>query len=608
MAKFLTLFRTRLILLIFLVVLPALALVLYSYAEQRRLETARIREGAIAMSRLAAAKEENYVKNTRQLLATLTELTFFVLAQDAGFCHTNFSNLLKLSSDYVNFGLIEANGIVFASGLGGEARVNLSDRAYVRRVLERKRFSLGDFQIGRITREPTLNFGYPVLNEQGQITRVLFASLKISLLTEAISNIGIPPGASVSVLDRNGTIVTRQPDTTKWLGKDVSTEPVVKRILSAKETTFEMLGLDGVNRLHAVTVISDGESPSLFVNVGIPVEVSFASANRTLKRNLLLLALISVVLWILLWLMASRFFFKPIDTLANAAGKLAQGDLTVRIGNTHAAWELEQLGHAFDEMAAQLEKRASEINNLNQDLENRVTERTAQLAAANKELEAFCYSVSHDLRSPLRHVGGYAGMLQKHLGTALDERGRHLLKTVIESAKRMGVLIDDLLTFSRMGRAELQQTDIDLNALLEEAIAGQPDLAGRNVEWKKHRLPNVKGDPALLRQVFVNLISNALKYTRPRDPAVIEVGCHDGDNSNEVTVFVRDNGVGFEPEYTHKLFGVFQRLHDAEQFEGTGIGLANVRRIITRHRGRTWAEGAPGQGATFYFSLPNGGP
>jgi light-regulated signal transduction histidine kinase (bacteriophytochrome) len=170
----------------------------------------------------------------------------------------------------------------------------------------------------------------------------------------------------------------------------------------------------------------------------------------------------------------------------------------------------------------------------------------------------------------------------------------------------MGILIDDLLTFSRMGRSELQLTNMDLNILLEEAISGQPDLHGRNVEWKKHPLPVVKGDPALLRQVFINLISNALKYTRPRNPATIEIGCRE-DDPKEITIFVRDNGVGFEPEYAHKLFGVFQRLHDAENFEGTGIGLAIVRRVITRHHGHTWAEGAPDQGATFYFSLPKSG-
>ncbi len=603
MSKFLMLFRTRLLVLIFLVVLPALALVLHGYLGQLRLEKTRVREGAIAMSRLAAARQEYYVKDTHQLLATLTELSFFVLSKDRSFCQTGFSNLLKLSSDYVNFGLIESNGTVFCTGLGGDAAMDLSDRAYFRRVLEKKRFSLGDFQVGRITHEPTLNFGYPVRNEHGDIARIIFASLKTSLLTEAITNIGLPPGASVGVLDRSGIIVTRVPDTAKWMGKDVSAEPVVQNIISGKAVVFERIAQDGVKRLYAVTTISDGESPGLFVNVGIPVAVSYANANRTLRRNLLLVAAIAAVIWVLLWFLARRFFLKPIDLLAAASKRLALGDLAVRIGNAEGAGELAELGRTFDEMAEQLEKRAAEINRLNADLEKRVEERTSQLAAANQELEAFCYSVSHDLRSPLRHIGGYTSMLQRHLGNTLDEKGRRLLNTVSDSTRRMGILIDDLLAFSRMGRAEMQEGIVDMNALLEEVVGGQQEAQGRHIEWKKSHLPKVKGDSALLRQVLVNLISNAVKYTRPRDPAIIEVGYRNGEE-RDVTFFVRDNGVGFDPAYAHKLFGVFQRLHDAEKFEGTGIGLANVRRIIQRHHGQTWAESVPGEGATFYFSLP----
>lgn len=194
-------------------------------------------------------------------------------------------------------------------------------------------------------------------------------------------------------------------------------------------------------------------------------------------------------------------------------------------------------------------------------------------------------------------------MLQRHLGNTLDEKGRRLLNTVSDSTRRMGILIDDLLAFSRMGRAEMQEGIVDMNALLEEVVGGQQEAQGRHIEWKKSHLPKVKGDSALLRQVLVNLISNAVKYTRPRDPAIIEVGYRNGEE-RDVTFFVRDNGVGFDPAYAHKLFGVFQRLHDAEKFEGTGIGLANVRRIIQRHHGQTWAESVPGEGATFYFSLP----
>ena len=226
------------------------------------------------------------------------------------------------------------------------------------------------------------------------------------------------------------------------------------------------------------------------------------------------------------------------------------------------------------------------------------------LQAANKELEAFSYSVSHDLRAPLRHIDGYAALLSKSAGEALSDKARRYLQTISDSAKQMGQLIDDLLVFSRMGRQDMLRTTVNLDQLVKTVLHDlRLDLQGRTISWTMHPLPNVSGDPVMLRQVFLNLISNALKFTATRPETKIEIGAV-RRNSGEAEVFVRDNGVGFDMQYVNKLFGVFQRLHRNDEFEGTGIGLANVRRIIHRHGGRTWAEGAPNQGATFYFSLP----
>ena len=243
-----------------------------------------------------------------------------------------------------------------------------------------------------------------------------------------------------------------------------------------------------------------------------------------------------------------------------------------------------------------VKERTAELRKINDDLQS-----------VNQELEAFAYSVSHDLRAPLRHIAGFTELLIKDAEPVLDDKSRRHITKILQSANRMGSLVDDLLAFSRVGRVETQKTTINLEQLVRSVVAEiAPDTQGRRIVWRIGALPICYGDPSLLQLVFSNLVSNAVKFTRTRPQAEIEIDSLN-HRPNEVVVFVRDNGVGFDMNYKDKLFGVFQRLHSQEAFEGTGIGLATVQRIVHRHGGRVWAQGSVDNGATFFVALPKPG-
>ncbi|XHS77006.1 ATP-binding protein [Burkholderiaceae bacterium UC74_6] len=323
-----------------------------------------------------------------------------------------------------------------------------------------------------------------------------------------------------------------------------------------------------------------------------------------------------------LWL--QRAFTHPILAVSAAARRVvAARDFSLRVPKTTND-EVGVLVESFNGMLAELGQREQELaesrrkleqeveerrrvdedlRNLNAELEQHVAQRTAQLETANKELESFSYSVSHDLRTPLRGVVGFADALLEDHGDELSEEAQRKLRIVHGEGSRMGRLIDDLLAFSRLGRKALQTTQLDMEALARNSwknVVGTE--AEPRVRLDLGRLPQAQGDPALLTQVWINLLSNAVKFSAKReDPQVTISAITDGD---EHVYFVRDNGAGFNPKYQDKLFGVFQRLHDSDAYAGTGVGLALVQRIVVRHGGRVWAEGQPDQGATFYFTLP----
>lgn len=327
------------------------------------------------------------------------------------------------------------------------------------------------------------------------------------------------------------------------------------------------------------------------------VEAGARTARRVIFAGVVTGLLVTVAgLWSVWRSTAAR-------AVAEQATREARHHLEIRVVERTA--ELAEAVRGLQAEAEAHRATQGDLRTLNAELERIVAERTATLRSMNQELEAFSYSVSHDLRAPLRHIAGFVDLLAKNPGSTFDEKGQRHMTVIRDAATRMGRLIDDLLAFSRTGRSEIRKSAVDLGALtadLVRMLGAEAETEGRSVEWRIGPLPAILADESMLRLAMFNLIANALKYTRPRERAYIEVNAL-SDGPEEVVVYVKDNGVGFDPRYADKLFGVFQRLHSAEQFEGTGIGLANVRRIIDRHGGKTWAESETDQGATFYFSI-----
>ena len=398
----------------------------------------------------------------------------------------------------------------------------------------------------------------PIRSETETIIGIVVLQVRLETLTEWTKHIGLGRTGFVYVVDKKGNIAVHPKFSSEGDLVDFSRVPTVQKVLRG-ERGVEILfnPVENEKRLSAY-------APVPRYGWGLVALEATETAFELRNKGLTFLLAVFIMMFLL------SCFLSYVIIRAFAERRRSEG----------------------------------EIKKLNKDLRHRATE----LETANKELDAFSYSVSHDLRAPLRHIDGYAELLRKHVAAGLDAKGQRYMETISDSAKQMGRLIDDLLVFSRMGRAEMNVSGVSMQRLVDEALDRlRSQMTGRDIDWKIGNLPQVQGDPAMFRQVWLNLMDNAVKYTRTRERAEIEVGSI--FNGEESVFFVRDNGVGFDPRYAGKLFGVFERLHRSDEFEGTGIGLANVRRIILRHGGRTWAEGQVEGGATFYFSLPkvNGG-
>jgi len=326
-----------------------------------------------------------------------------------------------------------------------------------------------------------------------------------------------------------------------------------------------------------------------------------------LRLYSIIVALVVILSFLLAWLLSKilqKSISKPILALAETAKMISdRKDYSVRAVKTGND-ESGALTDAFNNMLVQIQDQNRALHEFNQNLEQKVRDRTMQLESVNKELEAFSYSISHDLRAPLRAIIGFAAILEEDYHSKLDDEAKRITAVIKSSTLKMGHLIDDLLAFSRMARQDIKKTTISTKAMANEVIQELlPENKSLHIKWVVHEMPDIKGDINAMHQVWINLVSNAVKYSANKEKPCIEIGAD--NREGQTTFFVKDNGVGFDEKYKDKLFKVFQRLHGADEFEGTGVGLAIVEKIISKHGGKVWAEAEENKGACFYFSLPD---
>jgi|GEM_PF-1595087 serine phosphatase RsbU (regulator of sigma subunit) len=386
--------RSRLLLLVFLAGLPSLGLVLRSGLEQRRYSAAMMQDNALRLARLAGVEQEQLVTSTRQFLMMLSQVPE-VRKFDSAACNKRFAELRKQYPAYANIGAVRDDGTVYGSAIALSNVVNLADRPYIQRALETRDFAVGDYQIGRITRKPGINFGYPILDDEGKLQGVVFAAIDVSWLNNLARRANLPRGASLIAIDGNGTVLVSYPEPERWVGRKLREAPLIKAILDRHVGTAELEGLDGAQRLYGFMRLGRSRATDVHVAVGLPEKLAYDEVNRIIIRNLILLALVAALALAAAWVVGNFFIVRWVRVLVGATRRVTKGDLGARTNLSEEQGELGELGRAFDEMAVALEQRATErqraveaLRKLNEELEQRVAARTSELLEKNEQMQS----------------------------------------------------------------------------------------------------------------------------------------------------------------------------------------------------------------------------
>jgi signal transduction histidine kinase len=604
--------RVRLMMFVLIAALPALGLTMFTGFEQRGQAATEAKQEALRLARFASLNQESIIHSTRGFLIALAHTQVLETGGTLD-CSTVFSHLQEVHYPfYTGFYMADLEANILCNAPAEEEPEDLMGCEHYQEMIKKPVFDISEYHFCRRTGKPVISLGYPVMDENDVFVGVVNVGIDLTWFNQLAAEANLPPGGTLTVLDKEGVILAHYPNPENWVGKPFPERDLHELMIAQSEGTTEALGTDGVPHLYSFTPLWSEEG-DVFVTISIPTKVAYAKADQTMMRNLALIGGATVLALIAAWLLGEAFILRKTRALVAATQSLASGDLDTRTNLPYDEGEIGQLAQSFDQMAASLEQREME----RQQAEAAIREYAEELERSNRDLQDFANIASHDLQEPLRKIQIFSDLLQGHYEKILDERGVDYLQRMKSASSRMQDLIDDLLTYSRISTKSQPVTSVDLNDTVREVLLDldmQIEKTGAQIEVGE--LPIVEADPIQMNQLIQNLVANALKFhKKDQNPKIkIQMVPMDGSVSEEAIdgrycqFSVEDDGIGFDQRFAERIFNPFQRLHGREDYEGSGMGLAICRKIVERHGGNIAAKSNKGKGAAFIVTLPHQQP
>jgi len=605
MAKWFSGLHVRLVLLVLLASLPALTLTIYSDREQRKLAEANVEQEILQLSQLATINQETFVENTRVFLVALSHMPA-VRSTDLTECQELFSHLFtEHYPQFASFYVADLDAHVVCSAPNTHVPSRLRECEHYAMMVANQDYVVSNYHICESSGEAIMAMGYPVYDYEDNFIRVINISIDLTWLNELAAQVDLPDGATLAVFDHKGNYLTHYPEPEKWTGKPLVEGSPFYPLFSQGKGALVAQDDDGIQRIYATTPMESSRG-SVTVIMSVPTSVAYAEANRITTRSLTFLITATLLAAAAAFLLAEVLVMRQTRALLQTTKQLAAGDLSARTTISPDAGELGQLAYSFDQMAAALEQREQERKKAEQAMREYATE----LERSNRELQDFANIASHDMQEPLRKIMNFSELLRERYDDIMEEAGRDYLVRMERASLHLYDLINELLVYSRINTNTQFFEQVDLNEITQRVLTDlelQIQESGASIEVSE--LPCLEADPTQMYQLVQNLVSNALKFREAGSQPMIKISSPEmpkawGESNDMVSLTVSDNGIGFDEKYLDRIFQPFQRLHQSNEYEGTGIGLAICRKIIERHGGSITARSKPGQGTTFAVSLP----